>query len=117
MVHYAYFFHLPPTEVFSEPRLTLKPADLYEGQRFELSCSISIYVPDRIDVNKTKYMYYKDNKELTTSSTYVSVAHPERNGNYTCSITAVFFRTTFHKNSQTLHVQAKGKFSCAINLN
>lgn len=108
-------FHLTPTELFSKPLLTLKPADLYEGERFELSCSISIYAPDRIDVNKTKYTYYKDNKELTTSNTYVSVAHPERNGNYTCKVTAVSFHRTFHYKSQTLHVQAKGKSSCARN--
>lgn len=111
------FCHLIPTELFSKPQLTLKPTDPYEGERFQLSCSISIYVPDKINVNTTKYIYYKDDKELTTSKTYVSVAHPERNGNYTCKVTATSIHATFSKLSQTLHIQAKGKSVCARNHN
>uniref|UniRef100_A0A3Q3A612 Platelet and endothelial cell adhesion molecule 1a n=1 Tax=Kryptolebias marmoratus TaxID=37003 RepID=A0A3Q3A612_KRYMA len=101
------YITLTVKEIFSKPKLTLEPTNLYEGNNFKLNCSISIYVPDKIDVNKTKYFYYKDNKDLNTSSPYHSVARPESNGNYTCKVEASYFLTKFTKMSQTLHIQAK----------
>ncbi|XP_024128313.1 platelet endothelial cell adhesion molecule isoform X2 [Oryzias melastigma] len=94
-------------ELFSKPKLILEPVDLFEGDRFKLTCNISIYVPERINSNILSYTFYKNNAEITTSNSYISMAHPNMNGNYTCKANASSLGKHFIKESQALVVKAK----------
>ncbi|CAN9505750.1 unnamed protein product [Ophioblennius macclurei] len=94
-------------ELFSKPRLTVEPTDLFEGDRFIMSCSVSVYVPDKIKNETIDFSYYKDNVKITNAKTYITVAHPQKNGNYTCKAQATSLRHTFIKESPTLVIKAK----------
>lgn len=101
-------FHCP-TELFSKPRLTLEPIDIFEGERFTLTCSVSIYVPERINNDTMRFSIYKDNVKITSSDTFVSMAHSSKNGNYTCKAQAASLTHSFVKESQMVVVKAKGE--------
>lgn len=103
------FCFLPPTELFSKPKLILEPVDLFEGDRFKLTCKVTIYVPQKIDNNILTYSFYRDNTKIITSNSYISMAHPNMNGNYTCKANASSLGNSFIKESQALVVKAKGK--------
>ncbi|XP_071330208.1 platelet endothelial cell adhesion molecule isoform X2 [Trachinotus anak] len=94
-------------ELFSKPRLIMKPVDLFEGDRFTLTCSVSVYVPEKISKKDMQFTIYKNNVKLVPLETYITVAHPSRNGNYTCKAQTVSLGHTFVKESQTLVVKAK----------
>lgn len=98
-----------PTELFSKPTLTLEPTDIFNGDIFTFNCSISIYVPERINKDTVKYSYYKDNVNVTSSQTYISVAHPSKNGNYTCKVQAQSQTHSFVKESQIIVLNTKGE--------
>lgn len=83
--------------------------DVFNGDTFKFTCSISIYVPEKINNATVKYSYYKDNKNVTSSETYVSVAHPSKNGNYTCKVQARSQMHSFVKESKIVVFNAKGE--------
>ncbi|XP_050929932.1 platelet endothelial cell adhesion molecule isoform X2 [Lates calcarifer] len=94
-------------ELFSKPHLAVNPVEIFEGEKFKLTCSATVYVPERLS-NETVQLYiYKDNVKLTSSGTYISVANPYKNGNYTCKAYAVSQGHSILKQSQTLVVKAK----------
>ncbi|XP_020502588.2 platelet endothelial cell adhesion molecule [Labrus bergylta] len=101
--------YLPITvkELFSKPTLTLEPMDLFEGDRFKLTCSVSVYVPEKINNESMIFSIYKDNVKLTNGETFISVAHPKKNGNYSCKVQAASHNHSFVKESQTVVVKAK----------
>ncbi|KAM7386645.1 hypothetical protein PAMA_009318 [Pampus argenteus] len=92
-------------ELFSKPHLTVEPIDIFEGDKFKLTCSVSVYVPEKI--NNQTISIYKDNVKLTSGNTYFAVAQPDRNGNYTCRAQATSVTHSFIKESQTVVVKAK----------
>ncbi|AWP18711.1 putative platelet endothelial cell adhesion molecule-like isoform 3 [Scophthalmus maximus] len=94
-------------ELFSKPRLTVEPVDIFEGERFTLNCSVLVYVPERISNESMKFSIYKDSVMVTPSETYITVAHPSKNGNYTCKAQAASLAHSFVKESPTLVVKAK----------
>ncbi|XP_004071787.1 platelet endothelial cell adhesion molecule [Oryzias latipes] len=94
-------------ELFSKPKLILEPVDLFEGDRFKLTCKVTIYVPQKIDNNILTYSFYRDNTKIITSNSYISMAHPNMNGNYTCKANASSLGNSFIKESQALVVKAK----------
>uniref|UniRef100_A0A3B5A0Z5 Platelet endothelial cell adhesion molecule n=1 Tax=Stegastes partitus TaxID=144197 RepID=A0A3B5A0Z5_9TELE len=94
-------------ELLSKPRLTVEPADIFEGDRFELTCSVSIYVPDKINNATMRFSIYKDNARLTGAETYSTVAHRDKNGNYTCKVHAASQMHNFVKESPKLVIKAK----------
>lgn len=98
-----------PAELFSKPKLTVQPTDIFNGDTFKFACSISIYVPERINKATVKYFYYKDNVNVTSSQTYISVAHPSKNGNYTCKVQAQSQKHSFVKESQIIVLNTKGE--------
>lgn len=98
-----------PAELFSKPKLTVQPTDIFNGDTFKFACSISIYVPERINEATVKYFYYKDNVNVTSSQTYISVAHPSKNGNYTCKVQAQSQKHSFVKESQIIVLNTKGE--------
>lgn len=89
--------------------MTVKPADIFEGDSFKFSCSISVYVPERINNATVKFSYYKDNVNVTSSQTYISIAHPSKYGNYTCKVQAQSQTYSFVKESQIVVLKAKGE--------
>ncbi|XP_038138246.1 platelet endothelial cell adhesion molecule [Cyprinodon tularosa] len=94
-------------EVFSKPRFTLEPVDLFEGETFNLSCSVDFFIPGMIDPRTFKYVLYKDGIELTKAATYQTTARYEHNGNYTCKVGGTRNASTINKESQTISVKAK----------
>lgn len=97
------------TELFSKPHLTVEPPDIFEGDRFKVMCSVSIYVPERLNNGTLQFSIYKDNVKLTSSDTFINVAHPLKNGNYSCKVQATSLQHSFVKESQTVVVNAKGE--------
>lgn len=89
----------------------MNPIDIFEKEQFKLTCSISTYVPERIDHKQIQFSIYKDNVKLTSGHTYVDVAQPNKNGNYTCKAQATSRGRSFVKESQTVVVKVKGKSS------
>lgn len=103
-----------PTELFSKPKLTVEPFDIFNGDTFKFACSISIYVPERINNASVKFSYYKDNVNVTSSQTYISVAHPSKNGNYTCKVQAQSQAHSFVKESQIIVLNTKGEHDLVV---
>uniref|UniRef100_A0A8C2Z0B1 Platelet endothelial cell adhesion molecule n=1 Tax=Cyclopterus lumpus TaxID=8103 RepID=A0A8C2Z0B1_CYCLU len=95
-------------ELFSKPHLTVRTTDIFEGDRFELTCSVSIYVAERISNESMRFSIYKDNVKLTSAASYATVANPSKNGNYTCKATASSLTHCFvEKESHAVVVKAK----------
>ncbi|XP_033501827.1 platelet endothelial cell adhesion molecule isoform X1 [Epinephelus lanceolatus] len=94
-------------ELYSKPQLTVTPTDIFEGDRFKLTCSVSIHVPEKISNKSMKFSIYKDGVKLTSGDTYSTVAKPIKNGKYTCKAQAATLTHSFVKESQTLVVKAK----------
>ncbi|XP_037649344.1 platelet endothelial cell adhesion molecule isoform X3 [Sebastes umbrosus] len=94
-------------ELFSNPQLSVTPIDIFEGDRFKLTCPVSIYVPEKINNESVQFSFYKDNVKVASAETYVAVAHPSKNGNYTCKVEAASSTHSFVKESQMVVVKAK----------
>lgn len=95
------------SELFSKPHLTLEPMNIFEGDLFKLTCSVSIYVPERIKNETLQFAIYKDKLKISNEATYTGLAQPNQHGNYTCKIQASSLGHSFVKESQTLVVKAK----------
>ncbi|XP_053194392.1 platelet endothelial cell adhesion molecule [Scomber japonicus] len=94
-------------ELFSKPHLSVNPIDIFEKEQFKLNCSVSEYVHERINHEQIQFSIYKDNVKLTSGQTYVDVAQPNKNGNYTCKAQAASRGRSFVKESQTVVVKVK----------
>uniref|UniRef100_UPI0037E9A240 platelet endothelial cell adhesion molecule isoform X2 n=1 Tax=Semicossyphus pulcher TaxID=241346 RepID=UPI0037E9A240 len=94
-------------ELYSKPHLTLEPTDLFEGDRFKLNCSVYVYVPERINIETMIFSIYKDNVKIFSGKTMTAIAHPSKNGNYSCKAQAASYTHSFVKESQTIVVKAK----------
>ncbi|KAM6904718.1 platelet endothelial cell adhesion molecule [Xenentodon cancila] len=107
-IHKESYLTITVKELFSKPHLTLEPVvDLFEGTRFTLNCSVSIYVPNRITNEALKFSVYKDDVKLSSTNVYSTVAHPDKNGNYTCKVLVDSLNQNLVKESQKLVVAAK----------
>lgn len=87
----------------------MEPVNIFEGEPFKLSCSVSIYVPDRINKDEMHFSIYKDNFKVTDSDSITIVANSTNNGNYTCKAEASSVSHSFVKESQTVVVKTKGE--------
>ncbi|KAM9392512.1 platelet endothelial cell adhesion molecule isoform 2-T2 [Pholidichthys leucotaenia] len=97
-------------ELFSKPRLALEPKEIFEGDRFILTCSISIYVPERINNKTIRFSFSRDNniiRVVSSGHTYINLANPSQNGNYTCDAQVPSSSQIIVKESQILLVKAK----------
>ncbi|XP_068606119.1 platelet endothelial cell adhesion molecule [Brachionichthys hirsutus] len=94
-------------ELFSKPHLTVEPVDVFQGDRLALTCSVSVYVPERINNNTLQFSIYKDNTRVVDAKTYVTVASPSKNGHYNCKVQADSHAERFVKESQPVVVKAK----------
>ena len=91
----------------------MEPVDIFEGDQLQLTCSVTIYVPEKFSNESIKFSIYKHNKKIISSDTYTTVAQPSKNGNYTCKAQATTLTHSFIKESQTVVVKAKGESSRA----
>lgn len=64
-----------------------------------------------IDPKTFKYHLYKDDVKLTSVVPFVAVARSDHNGNYSCKAEGIRDSFTLSKESQTIHIKAKGKSS------
>ncbi|CAJ1076407.1 platelet endothelial cell adhesion molecule [Xyrichtys novacula] len=95
-------------ELFSKPTLSLEPMELFEGDRFKLTCSVSVYVPERLNNRSIKFSFYKDNDKLKDGETLTALASHQKNGNYSCKAQAASIHShNFVKESQKLVIKAK----------
>ncbi|XP_059204877.1 platelet endothelial cell adhesion molecule, partial [Centropristis striata] len=94
-------------ELFSKPRLTVNPMDIFEEDNIKLTCSVSIYVPEKISNESVQFSIYKNNIKVTNTDTYVTLADPSKNGNYTCKAHASSLTHSFVKESRRVVVKAK----------
>ncbi|CAB1444689.1 unnamed protein product [Pleuronectes platessa] len=94
-------------ELFSKPRLILEPLSIFEGERLKLTCSVTVYVPERINNKAMVFSIYRDKVEVARSQTYTSVANASTNGNYTCKALSSSLAHSFVKESPKLVVKAK----------
>ncbi|XP_019113124.2 platelet endothelial cell adhesion molecule isoform X1 [Larimichthys crocea] len=93
-------------ELFSKPRLVVEPIDIFEGEHFRLTCSVTIHEPEKIN-NTMRFTIYKDNVKLRSAMTYDAVAGPSVNGNYSCKAHAATSAHSFVKESKTVVVKTK----------
>ncbi|KAF7659201.1 hypothetical protein LDENG_00001590 [Lucifuga dentata] len=91
-------------ELFSVPQLIVEPIDIFEGKHFKLTCSVSIYSPERINNETMQFSIYKDHVQLTKTDTYIARAQPSQNGNYTCKAEAATLRNNFLVKESEAHV-------------
>uniref|UniRef100_H3C120 Platelet endothelial cell adhesion molecule n=1 Tax=Tetraodon nigroviridis TaxID=99883 RepID=H3C120_TETNG len=89
-------------ELFSKPKLTVEPTDLFFGDTFQFSCSIVMINKDTI-----KYSYYKDNMIVASSRTYNSTTQLSQIGNYTCEVLALSQNHSFVKKSELFVLNPK----------
>ncbi|XP_036946015.1 platelet endothelial cell adhesion molecule isoform X2 [Acanthopagrus latus] len=94
-------------ELFSKPRLTLNPIDIFEGDKLHVACSVPSYARDKIDINSMHFSIYRDNVKVTSQNTFSTKAHPSENGNYTCQVNVASSKQNFVKESQKVVVKAK----------
>ncbi|XP_070703754.1 platelet endothelial cell adhesion molecule [Pempheris klunzingeri] len=106
-VHKETYLPITVKELFSKPRLTVEPIEIFEGDSFKLTCSVSIYVPERINNETMQFSIYKDNVKLTNTERYITVADPRKNGNYSCKAQPASLTHSLEKESKTVVVKAK----------
>ncbi|XP_069005842.1 platelet endothelial cell adhesion molecule [Embiotoca jacksoni] len=97
------------TEVFSKPQLTVVPADIFEGDSFQLTCLVSIYVPERISNESMRFYFYKDGVTLAgeLTSNQITLTHSRKNGNYSCKAQTDAFTNIVLKESEILVIKTK----------
>ncbi|KAM4635424.1 platelet endothelial cell adhesion molecule [Polymixia lowei] len=94
-------------ELFSKPHLKIEPIEVFEGEDFTLTCSVSNYSRERINMQDMQFSIYKNNVQLTRTNKYNAVANASQNGNYTCKATVYTQDSFFVKESATVVVKAK----------
>lgn len=87
----------------------MEPTEIFEGDRVKLTCSVSIYDREKIDGDAMQLSIYKDNVEVASADTYLTVAQASTNGNYTCKANFTSLRRIITKEGQTRAVNAKGE--------
>ncbi|KAF5897017.1 platelet endothelial cell adhesion molecule-like isoform X1, partial [Clarias magur] len=96
---------LTVTELFSTPVLTVTPAEVFERQRFNLTCKSSNVASEKIGHEDVKYSIYRNDQTLVSvNGVYSRMAENETNGEYTCSAQV---NTTIIKWSQPIIFTAK----------
>ncbi|KAJ8002038.1 hypothetical protein DPEC_G00175650 [Dallia pectoralis] len=95
------------TELFSKPVLVMDPTEVFEQEKFRLTCKSANYSRDRISASDIKYSIYKDDNVLTLGSfngIHVSYANlPSANGKYFCKAQS----RIVYKNSENMIVKVK----------
>lgn len=102
-------FPFESSELFSKPQMNLQPADVFEGERFELECSSVVHAKERIGINALQYSIYMGNYRVARTRTFSDRARLSRNGNYTCKVQVSTATRSFVKESRTVVLEVKGE--------
>ncbi|KAK2889082.1 hypothetical protein Q8A67_014457 [Cirrhinus molitorella] len=75
-------------ELFSMPVLSIHPAEVFEGELFNISCHINNFASERIQMNAIKYSIFQDKTPVIDDKTYSGTAGKASNGKYMCTAEA-----------------------------
>ncbi|XP_016312561.1 platelet endothelial cell adhesion molecule-like [Sinocyclocheilus anshuiensis] len=77
-------FPLHVAELFSKPILRMSPDQVFEGERFTLTCSSNVISSVKIGIADIKYVLLKDGRRISAVAKYEDTASPATNGQYYC---------------------------------
>ncbi|XP_016297205.1 platelet endothelial cell adhesion molecule-like isoform X4 [Sinocyclocheilus anshuiensis] len=77
-------YRLNVAELFSKPILRMSPDQLFEGERFTLTCSSTVISSVKIGKADIKYVLLKDGRRIAAVAKYDDTASLATNGNYYC---------------------------------
>uniref|UniRef100_A0A671K5A0 Platelet/endothelial cell adhesion molecule 1 n=1 Tax=Sinocyclocheilus anshuiensis TaxID=1608454 RepID=A0A671K5A0_9TELE len=97
-------FPLHVAELFSKPILRMSPDQVFEGERFTLTCSSNVISSVKIGIADIKYVLLKDGRRISAVAKYEDTASPATNGQYYCMAMA----KEVNKTSSPHDVKAKG---------
>lgn len=73
-------------DLFSTPALSINPADAFEKQQVNVTCTSSEFAAERIGRGDVKYSIYRNSQVLTSKDgRYTTTAGEETSGEYSCS--------------------------------
>ncbi|XP_039509987.1 platelet endothelial cell adhesion molecule isoform X5 [Pimephales promelas] len=96
-------YELNVSELFSKPILRMNPDQVFEGERFTLSCRSDVRSPEKIKKEDIKYTLLKEGRHIFSGADYFVTASLATNGKYSCVAVA----KGVNKTSQQLHLKAK----------
>ncbi|XP_042576835.1 platelet endothelial cell adhesion molecule-like isoform X2 [Cyprinus carpio] len=97
-------------ELFSKPILRMSPDEVFEGERFTLTCSSNVISSVKIGKADIKYVLLKDGQRISAVAKYEDTASPATNGKYYCMATA----KKVYKTSSLHDVKAKVPVSAPV---
>ncbi|XP_058635968.1 platelet endothelial cell adhesion molecule isoform X6 [Onychostoma macrolepis] len=71
-------------ELFSMPVLSFHPAEVFEGERFTISCQIKSFASEKIRRDDIRYSIFQDKIPVINGSRYSGTAGKASNGKYIC---------------------------------
>ncbi|XP_051743821.1 platelet endothelial cell adhesion molecule isoform X2 [Ctenopharyngodon idella] len=96
-------YRLNVTELFSTPVLRMSPNEVFEGDRFTLTCSRAVSSSEKIKKVDITYELLKEDRHIYSGAEYYATASPATNGKYSCMAKA----KGVNKTSQPLDLKAK----------
>ncbi|TRY74217.1 hypothetical protein DNTS_001649, partial [Danionella cerebrum] len=72
------------TELYRRPILEMSPPEVFEGERFSLSCSSAVKAPERIKKTDIRYILLKEDRRISAIPSYEDTASLVNNGRYFC---------------------------------
>ncbi|XP_047428617.1 platelet endothelial cell adhesion molecule isoform X2 [Mugil cephalus] len=99
-------------ERFSKPRLTVWPEEIFEGDEFRVTCTVSINDTEKV-TNMRTYLYVNGVK-VADNASYSVTANAKTNGNYTCRAQPGVPLDTIIKESEAKVVKAKVPVSSPV---
>ncbi len=82
----------------------MSPDQVFEGERFTLTCSSNVISSVKIRKADIKYVLLKGDRRISAVAKYEDTASPATNGQYYCMAMA----KEVNKTSSPLNVKAKG---------
>uniref|UniRef100_A0A672S9F7 Platelet endothelial cell adhesion molecule n=1 Tax=Sinocyclocheilus grahami TaxID=75366 RepID=A0A672S9F7_SINGR len=103
-------YPLHVAELFSKPILRMSPDQVFEGDRFTLTCSSNVISSVKIGKADIKYVLLKDGRRISAVAKYEDTASPATNGQYYCMAMA----KEVNKTSSPHDVKAKVPVSAPV---
>lgn len=95
----------------------MDPREVFEGERFTLTCSVSRLVSDRLRPQDVNFSLFKDQHPLEApGGSYSSVALPSSSADYSCRAQGRNLGNLIAKNSTHLHLEVKGELKQGLSL-
>ncbi|XP_059406154.1 platelet endothelial cell adhesion molecule isoform X2 [Carassius carassius] len=103
-------YTLQVAELFSKPILRMSPNEVFEGERFTLTCSSNVTSSAKIVKADIKYVLLKDGRHISAVAKNEDTASPATNGKYYCMAMA----KEVNKTSSPHDVKAKVPVSAPV---